>query len=89
MNPKRQTSPCVSSRLRTHCISVICPQCFYQYDTGQAIAARKLRLDYRLPVFYYLQLLALATGYCIDDVYYSKHRVKDVGLGAKLEEILA
>ena len=71
------------------CISVICPQCFYQYDTGQAIAARKLRLEYRLPVFFYLQLLALATGYSLEDVYFSKHRVKDVGLGVKMEEILA
>lgn len=71
------------------CISVICPQCFYQFDTGQAIAARKLGLDYRLPVFYYLQLLGLALGFSLDEMLYDKHRVKENSLQRKLEIIIS
>jgi len=79
----------LDSMRESDCISVICPQCFYQFDTGQAIAARSLGLDYRLPVFYYLQLLGLSLGFSPDEMLYRKHRIKDLSLKNKLEEILA
>jgi len=71
------------------CLTVICPQCFYQYDTGQMLAARELKLDYRLPVLFYLQLLALATGYGVDDVHLSQHRVKDPSFEERLRRLTA
>ncbi len=79
----------LNSMRESDCISVICPQCFYQFDTGQAIATRSLGLDYRLPVFYYLQLLGLSLGFSLEEMLYSKHRIKDLSLKNKLEEILA
>jgi len=71
------------------CISVICPQCFYQFDTGQMMATRSLKLDIKLPVLYYLQLLGLSMGYGLDDIHYKQHRVKSPGFEDKLGRILA
>jgi len=79
----------LDSMRESECISVICPQCFYQFDTGQAIASRKLGLNYRIPVFYYLQLLGLSMGYSLDEMLYSKHRIKVLSLKNRLEGILA
>jgi heterodisulfide reductase subunit B len=71
------------------CITVICPQCFYQFDTGQMLATRRLKLDIKLPVFFYLQLLALSMGYSIEDIHYNMHRVKSPSLEEKLGRLLA
>jgi len=70
------------------CISVICPQCFYQFDTGQMTATRSLKLELKLPVFYYLQLLGLSIGYSLDEIHYRQHRVKSPILEDKLGRIL-
>lgn len=66
------------------CSAVICPQCFYQFDTGQMLAARDLKLEYRIPTIYYLQLLALAMGGSVDESGIRQHRVKDPALEEKL-----
>ena len=79
----------LNTMMGADCFSVICPQFFYQFDTGQAIASRKLGLDNRIPVFYYLQLLGLSLGYSLDEMMYSKHRVQELSLKSKLEAILA
>jgi len=71
------------------CISVICPQCFYQFDTGQMMAARSLKLDLKLPVLFYLQLLGLSMGHSLDDIHYGQHRVKSPVFEEKLGRILA
>lgn len=71
------------------CINVICPQCFYQFDTGQMLATRRLKLDIKIPVFFYLQLLALSMGYSMEDIHYNKHRVKSPKLEEKLGRLLA
>ena len=68
-------------------IAVICPQCFHQFDVGQASAARRLGLDYRLPVFYYLELLALAMGLSLEEVGYRHHRVRSREVEEALEAI--
>jgi heterodisulfide reductase subunit B len=59
------------------CIAVACPFCYQQFDLGQLMAVRKLKLDFTLPVLYYLQLLGVAMGYTLDSLYYSSHKVKD------------
>jgi len=73
----------------SNCISVICPQCFYQFDTGQIMATRSLKLDLKLPVLFYLQLLALSMGYSLDEIHYGQHRVKNPRFEEKLGGILA
>ena len=70
------------------CIATICPQCFYQFDTGQMLTARRLGLDFKIPVFFYPQLLGLAMGYGLDEVGYPRHRVKVPELEAKVGGLL-
>ncbi len=71
------------------CSTVICPQCFYQFDTGQMLASRELKLDYRVPTLYYLQLLALAMGVNLDEAGVKQHRVRDPALEEKLGRLTA
>jgi len=69
------------------CINVICPQCFYQFDTGQMLAGRSLNLRYKIPVLFYFQLLGLAMGYSLEDIYYGSHRVKSKDFESKVRRI--
>jgi len=69
---------------RADCIATICPQCFYQFDTGQMLTVRRLGLDFKIPVFFYPQLLGLAMGYTLDEIGYPRHRVKTPDLEAKI-----
>jgi heterodisulfide reductase subunit B len=71
------------------CSVVICPQCFYQFDTGQLLAARELMIEYKIPTLYYLQLLALAMGQGLDASGIRQHRVKDASLEEKLGRLTA
>lgn len=70
-------------------VNVICPQCLAQLDTSQMLAARALKLEFRLPALFYLQYLALAMGYSLGEAGYDKHRVRDPGFEEKLGRILA
>jgi len=71
------------------CINVICPQCHYQFDMGQVLAVRDLSLGFRLPVLFYLQLLALTMGYSLDEIHYRHHRVREAALEEKIREALS
>ncbi len=70
------------------CITVICPQCFYQFDTGQMLAARELKIDYKIPAVFYLQLLSTAMGYSLDEANLRFHRVKEPTFDEKLKRCL-
>jgi len=70
-------------------VNVICPQCLAQLDTGQSLAARSLKLEFRLPALFYLQYLALAMGRSLAEAGYERHRVRDLGFEEKLGRILA
>ena len=67
-------------------INVICPQCLAQLDTGQMLANRSLNLDLKLPALFYLQYLAIAMGYSLDDIGYNYHRVKNPEFEKKIQE---
>ena len=69
------------------CIAVACPFCFQQFDLGQLSASREYNLDFKLPVLYYLQLLALAMGSPLEEIEYGIHKVKDEDLESKLDKI--
>ena len=75
-------------RAGSDCISVICPQCFYQFDMGQLLASRRLGLDFSVPVLFYLQLLGLAMGYSLEDIGLKRHRTKSSGFEEKILEVL-
>jgi heterodisulfide reductase subunit B len=70
------------------CISVICPQCFYQFDMGQLLASRRLGLEFSIPVLFYLQLLGLSMGYSLEDIEFKRHRTKSSRFEEKLLEVL-
>ena len=70
------------------CIAVTCPQCFYQFDTGQVVASRALKLEFGLPVLFYLQLLGLSFGYSLDEVLYGHHRVRSKAFEEKIRRML-
>jgi len=68
------------------CATVICPQCFYQFDMGQSIVSRKVGMQYKMPVLFYLQLLGLAMGYSLEEMQYPSHRVRDLAFEDKLKK---
>ncbi len=70
---------------KADCVTVVCPQCFYQFDMGQWIASRKDIPQYNLPVMFYLQLLDLAMGSNLYDVGYPLHKVQNTSFAAKIK----
>ena len=76
-------------RAGADCVTVICPQCYQQYDTGQMMAARKLGIPFKVPALFYLQLLGLAMGYSLEEMQYGSHRVRDSGFEEKVRKITA
>jgi heterodisulfide reductase subunit B len=75
-------------RAGSDCISVICPQCFYQFDMGQLLASRRLELEFSIPVLFYLQLLGFSMGYSQEDIGFKRHRVKSSRFEEKLQGAL-
>lgn len=69
------------------CVSVICPQCFHQFDTGQLTASRKVDITSKIPVLFYLQLMGLAMGFSLEDMQYGSHRIRDPGLEEKIRAV--
>ena len=57
------------------CVVVVCPACFEQFDIGQLEMKRKLKVDHRLPVLHYCELLALAQGEHAKELGLDLHRV--------------
>lgn len=68
------------------CIAVVCPFCYQQFDLGQLMAVRKLKLDLTIPVLYYLQLLGLAVGYTLEELHYSTHKIKNPSFESKCKQ---
>jgi len=64
------------------CIAVVCPFCYQQFDLGQLMAVRRLKLDYSIPVLFYLQLLGMAMGMSLKEVHYDTHKIKNASLEA-------
>ncbi|HUU44889.1 MAG TPA: CoB--CoM heterodisulfide reductase iron-sulfur subunit B family protein [Acidobacteriota bacterium] len=63
------------SDLDVDALGLICPTCFDEYDLGQIQLSRKSDRKFRIPVFYYFQLLGLAQGFSPDDVGLKRHKV--------------
>lgn len=63
-------------RYGAEALSVACAFCFQQFEIGQVMALRKGLTDVQLPVFHFLELLALAMGWSLDDIGFKKHKIK-------------
>lgn len=75
-------------RFGAEAVAVACASCFQQLETAQVTAFRKLQTDVQLPVFHYLELLALSLGRSLEDIGFSKHKIRgdQIGLKSALEE---
>lgn len=61
-------------QLGADAIVVICPACFMQFDTQQAMI-KKFKEDLHIPVFFYTELLALAFGHDPEELGLDMHRI--------------
>ena len=57
-------------------ICVHCPSCFQQFDTLQRELSKKFSKDYKIPVLYLSELLALGMGFNADEIGLKFHRIK-------------
>ena len=67
-------------------IAVACPLCHANIDMRQGEIEAKYEKDYKIPVFYFTQLLGLAMGLAASDVAVNKHLVGTeelIGAGAR------
>ena len=62
--------------LDVHCMCLICPTCFDEYDLGQLKLARIFEHKFNIPVLYYFQILGLAQGLSPKDVGLHRHKIK-------------
>lgn len=62
--------------MNAHCMGVICPSCFSEFDLGQIILSRHFKTEFGIPVLYYFQILALAQGFPPEEVGLERHRIK-------------
>jgi len=63
-------------KIDVHCMVLICPTCFDEYDFGQIKLKRLYQEEYNLPVLYYFQLLAIAQGVQPEEVGMHWHKIK-------------
>jgi heterodisulfide reductase subunit B len=64
------------NKLDAHCMALICPTCFDSFDFGQIRLKRLFDEEFRIPVVYYFQLLALAQGVPPAEVGLHWHKIK-------------
>lgn len=57
-------------------IVVFCPTCFITFESGQRVTNRIFGTNFKFPVFYYTELLAIAMGLPDTDLLLAEHRVK-------------
>ncbi|MBD3197330.1 MAG: CoB--CoM heterodisulfide reductase subunit B [Candidatus Lokiarchaeota archaeon] len=63
---------------------VICPACFQQMDTNQRNLSKMYEEDYKIPILYLTELLALSFGISHDDIGMKYHRARANSLLEKL-----
>jgi len=55
---------------------VFCPTCFISFEAGQRVVNKMYERDFKLPVFYYTELLAIAMGLDGVESILAEHRIK-------------
>ncbi len=71
-------------KLGVHCLGLICPTCFDEYDLGQIRLARLFDKKFDIPIIYYFQLLGLAQGFAPEELGLQFHKIKAKGMLAEL-----
>ena len=64
-------------------IAVTCPSCFSQFETAQVLRKSE-KNESSIPVFHYLELLALAIGVPKEDLLFEVHRIPVDGVLQKM-----
>ncbi|KKM12310.1 heterodisulfide reductase subunit B [Clostridiales bacterium PH28_bin88] len=62
------------------CLAAACPLCFLNLDMRQAQVCGHFKGDYRLPVFYFTELMGVAMGYSPKEMGVTKHFVDPMPL---------
>ncbi|MFW9787071.1 MAG: CoB--CoM heterodisulfide reductase iron-sulfur subunit B family protein [Candidatus Thorarchaeota archaeon] len=57
-------------------IVVFCPTCFISFESGQRMTNKNFGTEFKFPVFYYTELLAVAMDLPEVDLLLAEHRVK-------------
>ena len=63
-------------RTNLDCIVTLCPLCYIQLEMGQMLVNREFGDNFKIPVFHYAELLALAMGIDEKELGFKLHRVK-------------
>ena len=71
-------------RSEADCLGLICPTCFDSFDVGQLRVSRQFDREFRIPVIYYFQLLAIAQGATPEEVGIPYHKIMSDTLLEKL-----
>jgi heterodisulfide reductase subunit B len=56
---------------------VICPFCNVMFEGQQKAIAKRLETKFKVPLFFYPQLLGLAMGFSPDEMGFKMNRIKD------------
>lgn len=67
-----------------NCIVTACPLCHFNLDARQSKINKKMKTSYRLPVFYFTQLMGVAMGLDNEELSTDTHFVGTAGLLASL-----
>jgi heterodisulfide reductase subunit B len=68
------------------CLLSACPLCFLNLDMRQPEIERSYKTSYKLPVFYFTELMGFAMGFAPKELGMSKHFVNPVPLLEKKSE---
>lgn len=69
------------------CLSVCCPSCFMQYDRNQILLKSKYNLEFKVPTVHILQLLGIAFGHSVEEVFLNTNRSMTEELLIKLRTL--
>ena len=58
------------------CITVVCPSCFLHFDYQQKAINKKFGTDFKFPILYLTELVALSMGYNYDELGLKFHGIK-------------
>lgn len=70
-----------------NCIMVVCPACFLQFDYQQRSVNKKYETNFKFPIFYLTELIALAMGENHQDLGLKYHGTKPMKLLKELSFI--
>lgn len=58
------------------CIILNCPSCFQQFENTQRLVSKAKDENFKIPILYITEIMALAFGYSPDELGFKFHRIK-------------